>query len=116
MLTIPLRITFRDMAPSTFVEEYVRARAEKLESFARHITNCHVTIALPHRHRHGSHPHVSIELAVRGKCLVANRDREDEKRLQDVNACVDHAFDEARRVLVDHIRTQQSVRHAEAAR
>ncbi|MBX3232584.1 MAG: ribosome-associated translation inhibitor RaiA [Labilithrix sp.] len=103
----PLRITFRDMAPSTFIEDHVRSRAERLERLSARITSCHVTLSLPNGFRHGSHPHVRIDLAVPGRDLVVNRDHEDDKGLRDMHACIDAAFADARRILADHVRSHR---------
>lgn len=110
-----LRITFRDMAPSDAVETHVRAAAAKLDKLFARITSCHVTLGMPHGHHHGSHPSVRIDLSVPGKELVVSRDHDGDKGLRDMNARIDAAFDHARRVLVDHLRSQRADRRAGSA-
>lgn len=110
-----LRITFRDMDPSDAIDSYVRTRAAKLDKLFARITSCHVTIGMPHGHHHGSHPTVRIELAVPGKELVVSHDHDNDKGLRDMHARIDAAFQDARRLLVNHLRSQRADRHAGSA-
>lgn len=105
---MPIRITFRDMTPSDAIEQYVRQRAEKLETFAARITGCHVTIEMPHRHqRSGRHFRVVIDVTVPGaEIVVANAAENDVN--EDVYAAVDAAFDRAGRRLEDWMRRQRN--------
>lgn len=103
-----LQITFRGMPPTEPVGNHVRRQAEKLERFFDRITGCHVTIDTPHRHkRQGQQHRVLIELVVPGSDLVVERSpfvREDEENLF---ASIDAAFDDAIRLLEDHVRRQR---------
>lgn len=104
----PLQITFRDIPQSDAVESYVRTRAEKLERFSNRITGCHVMIETPHRHKsHGHHHRVRIDIVVPGNELVITRDPPGRKDQEDLYASIDAAFDDAQRVLEDHVRTQR---------
>lgn len=104
----PLQITFRGITSSEPIESYVRTRAEKLERFAERITGCHVMIETPHLHkRHGYHHRVRIDLVVPGDELVVTRDPAAHKEQEDLYASIDAAFDDAQRVLEDHIRVQR---------
>lgn len=103
-----LQITFRGITTSEAIESYVRSRAEKLERFSERITGCHVMIETPHRHkRHGHHHRVRIDLVVPGNELVVTRDPAERKNNEDVYASIDAAFDDAQRLLEDHVRTQR---------
>lgn len=103
-----LQITFRGVRTSEAIESYVRSRAEKLERFSERITGCHVMIETPHRHkRHGHHHRVRIDLVVPGSELVVNRDPAARKEAEDLYASIDAAFDDAQRLLEDHVRTQR---------
>ncbi|MBX3262705.1 MAG: ribosome-associated translation inhibitor RaiA [Labilithrix sp.] len=98
----PLRITLRDLEPSTAIEGSVRAHAQKLERLCPKLTSCHVTIDSPHRHkRHGRRFRVRIELGVPGDTLVVAGDPGDE----DAYAAVNAAFHHAERQLADAHRT-----------
>jgi len=104
----PLQITFRDIPPTESIESYVRARAEKLGRFSDRITGCHVTIESPHRHkRHGRHHSVRIDLVVPGNELVVTRDPAERTIHEDLYASIGCAFDDAERMLTDHVRTQR---------
>lgn len=104
----PLQITYRGILPSDAIESYVRSRAGKLERFSQRIMGCHVMIETPHRHkRHGHHHHVRIDLVVPGGELVVRRDPPQSKTQEDLYASIDVAFDEAQRLVEDHVRTQR---------
>ena len=73
-MTIPLQITFRNMAPSAAIEKHVREKAEKLESFYDRITSCRVIVEVPHRHHQkGKAFQVRIDLSAPGCEIVINR-------------------------------------------
>lgn len=104
----PLQITFRGVPSTEPIESYVRRRADKLERFFDRITGCHVMIETPHRHkRHGHHHRVRIDLIVPGDELVVARDPAERKVNEDLYASIDAAFDDAQRLLEDHVRTQR---------
>lgn len=73
-MKIPLQITFRNMRPSQAIEDNIREKASKLESFYDRIMGCRVIVAAPHRHRRkGKAYEVRIDLTVPGGELVINR-------------------------------------------
>ncbi len=72
---IPLKITFRNMAPSRAIEDNIRDKAHKLDSFYNHITSCRVIVEAPHRHHHKGKAYVvRIDMTVPGGDLVVNRE------------------------------------------
>jgi hypothetical protein len=74
-MTLPLQITFRNMKHSTKVEDWIRAEAEKLETFYHHIIGCRVAIEVPHRHHKKGKPlHIRIDLTLPGKEIVVKRE------------------------------------------
>jgi ribosomal subunit interface protein len=104
----PLQVTFRGIPSSERVETYVRTRATKLERFYDRITGCHVTLETPHRHKqNGRHHCIRIELIVPGEELVVRRDPPERKQQEDLYASIDAAFDDAQRLLEDHVRMQR---------
>jgi cold shock CspA family protein/ribosome-associated translation inhibitor RaiA len=104
----PLQLTFRGVTPTEPIETYVRTRADKLERFFDRITGCHVMIESPHRHkRHGYHYRIRIDLVVPGDELVVTRDPAERKDQEDLYASIGAAFDDAQRILEDHVRTQR---------
>ncbi len=74
-MTIPLQVTFRNMKHSAEVEGWIRAEAEKLETFYHRIIGCRVAIELPHRHHKKGKPlHIRIDLTLPGKEIVVKRE------------------------------------------
>jgi len=103
-MTIPVQITFRGIKASPAIEEYVRRRAAKLETFSDRITRCRVTVEAPHhRHRHGEPHRVRVEVTVPGANLVVGDRPSPGPGRQDLYAVIDDAFDDAGRVLQDHL-------------
>src|SRR5690349_11039759 len=98
-----LRITFRDVQRSPAVETQVRERAQKLERFAQRMTDCHVVIEVPHRHRkRGYLFSVRIEAAIPGgEIVVEPHQREG---YADAHVAVRDAFDALTRRLEEHER------------
>ena len=108
MPQIPLQITFRDMPHSDAIEEHVRRRAAKLDTFYDRITGCRVALEMPHRHhRHGKRYQVRIDLTVPGDELVVTRNPPQNLEHEDLHATVEGAFDDAERLLEDHVRKQR---------
>jgi cold shock CspA family protein/ribosome-associated translation inhibitor RaiA len=130
-MEIPLQITFRNMPPSQAIEDNIREKTSKLESFYDRIMSCRVIVEAPHRHhRKGKAYEVRIDLTVPGGELVINR---SPKRLKaaksglmeppetklieshepskhgahaDVYVAIRDAFNAAGRKLQDHARRQ----------
>jgi cold shock CspA family protein/ribosome-associated translation inhibitor RaiA len=113
------------MEPSSGVEEWIRAGADKLESFYSQIMGCHVTVEIPHHHRIKSALyHVRIDLRVPGGELVIKRESnprnqarqagtnavtkhlEKEVPHKNLRVAIDDAFRAAGRRLQDYARRQ----------
>lgn len=108
-MQIPVQITFRDMEPSTAIEERVRERAAKLERFFDRITSCRVVIEEPHLHQHkGKLFHVTIDITVPGGELVANRNTGNHQGHEDVYVAIRDAFNAAERQLEDHAKKRRA--------
>jgi cold shock CspA family protein/ribosome-associated translation inhibitor RaiA len=130
-MEIPLKITFRDMAPSPAIEANIREKAAKLDSLYDRIMSCRVIVEAPHRHHHkGKTYEVRIDLTVPGGELIINhapkrlaaaklnRSEEPEKDFaelhepskhaahEDVYVAIRDAFNAAGRKLQDHARRQ----------
>ncbi|MSP41375.1 MAG: HPF/RaiA family ribosome-associated protein [Deltaproteobacteria bacterium] len=130
-MEIPLKITFRDIAPSPAIEANIREKAAKLDSLYDHIISCRVIVEAPHHHHHkGVTYEVHIDLTVPGgelaishapKRLAAaklNHGEDPEKELtefhepskhaahEDVYVAIRDAFHAAGRKLQDHVRRQ----------
>ena len=113
----PLRVTFRDMAPSSVVQERIHEKAAALEQFCEDITACHVVVEEHHRHHHqGRLFHVRIDLSVPGTILVVNREPHAHQAHQDVYVAIRDAFDAARRQLEDWVRERRAEHRGAQAR
>jgi cold shock CspA family protein/ribosome-associated translation inhibitor RaiA len=131
-MEIPLKITFRDMAPSPAIEANIREKAAKFDELYDRVMSCHVIVEAPHRHHHkGKAYQVCIYLTVPGGELVINRapkhldaaktaqPEELEKALaeshepskhaahEDVYVAIRDAFNAAGRKLQDHARRRR---------
>ena len=100
-MQIPLQITIRDVAHSDELEQHIRDKAKKLDEFFGHITSCHVTVEMPHKHHHqGKQFNVRINISVPSHPeIVVNHDHHE-----DVYVALRDAFDAARRQLEDYVR------------
>jgi cold shock CspA family protein/ribosome-associated translation inhibitor RaiA len=125
-MILPVQVTFRNMEPSTPVEDWVREEAAKLDELYGHIVGCRVVIELPNRRRKsGSLHHVRIDLTVPGAELVVKRQpslhstiertggAESTKHLEvrvphkDLRQAIDDAFKAMGRRLQDHARRER---------
>jgi cold shock CspA family protein/ribosome-associated translation inhibitor RaiA len=125
-MTITPTITFRGIDRSPALEEEIRARLDKLETYYPRIMNCRVLVELGQRHHEtGNRFHVRIDLTVPGEeILVAHQANErattrhaDAARVtrlaepdperKHAAVAVHEAFDIARRRLQDYARRQR---------
>ena len=98
-----LKVTFRDLPPSSAVEAAVRQKMEKLARFYDRIMSCHVVVASPHRHHQkGKLYDVHIDLVVPGGEVVVNREAGKSQAHHDVYVAIRDAFDAAKRQLQDY--------------
>jgi ribosomal subunit interface protein len=112
-----LQITFRGISSSPAIDEYVRRRAAKLETFYDRVIGCRIAVEAPSLHHHeGKEYRVRIDLTVPGAELVVTRAPDDNLSHQDVYAAIDDAFDDAGRMLQDfvdsHLRKVKTTREA----
>src|SRR5271165_4254581 len=103
-MRLPLQITFHGVEHSDALEQYVRARAAKLDTFDPRIMGCRIALEVPHRHsRHGEHFRVRIDITVPGGELVVERVPAGDHNYEDAYAAIDAAFDDAGRRLQDFV-------------
>lgn len=135
MTRIPTQVTFRGMRPSAAVESEIFERVAWLEQYYSRAIGCHVTVEVPHRHRHnGRHVSVRVEVTVPGgPPIVASHDPTLHPSLKDAgeeahrkdsevesvhryaHVAVREAFAAARRRLQDFAREQRhDTKHHEA--
>jgi cold shock CspA family protein len=73
-MEMPLQITFRNMPHSPAIEDNIREKAAKLDSYYERIMGCRVVVEAPHRRHHKGKAYlVRIDLTVPGGELVINR-------------------------------------------
>jgi len=109
-MKIPLQITARNLELPKAVEEELRKKAEKLDTFYSEIMRCRVVVEVPHRHhREGLLYNVRIDMTVPGTEIVVKREPSE-----DLEVAIRDAFDAARRKLEDFARRQRgAVKHHE---
>jgi cold shock CspA family protein len=122
-----VQITFRSVSSTEEIEEVIRARARKLESFYSPITSCRVLVEAPARHHQKGYLfHIRIDLTVpEGEIVVKRvptlypkeRDIGDQRRRKEMETrterkhlkvAIREAFHAARRRLQDHARRKRA--------
>jgi ribosomal subunit interface protein len=99
----PLQITTRDIPHSEALDDHIKQKVAKLETFYPHITGCRVVVEIPHKHKHqGRMFNIRIDITVPGSELVVNREVDG-----DVYVALRDAFDAAKRQLEDYGRRQR---------
>lgn len=74
-MTIPLKISFRDMPHPKAIENKVRERANKLKTLYGDVLSCRLVLEAPHRdHGKGKAYVARIDIAVPDGKLVINRE------------------------------------------
>ena len=90
--------TFRDMPPSTGLQQAAERWVTRLEQVYDRIVDCQVTIERPRHHLNGSPFQVRIALSlVPGACLTVVQSSKD------VYVAVADAFRALRKQLLDHV-------------
>ncbi|OGT19535.1 MAG: ribosomal subunit interface protein [Gammaproteobacteria bacterium RBG_16_57_12] len=112
-MQLPLQITTRDIELTPAIENAIRSRISKLETFYDRIMGCRVMIEAPHRHHHkGVLFNVRIRLTVPGGELTVGREPHE-----DLYVAIRDACNAARRQLQEFSRRQRGdVKHHEESR
>jgi ribosome-associated translation inhibitor RaiA len=106
------QIVWRSVSPSAALEQRIQGEVTALEAAAPRITACRVVIEAPHRHRHGGHFAIKIELVVPGRVLSVTRDPPENTQAEDAYVALGEAFAAMRRQLVEY----RQVRRGEVKR
>ena len=107
-MQIPLKITFKDIPQSDFVEKKIREKVEKLEQFAGDITSCRVTVEAPHQHHNkGNLYNVKVDVTLPGEEIVATRNPAEHHAHEDIYVAIRDAFNAARRQLENYVRKRR---------
>lgn len=100
------QIIWQNLSPSDEIETKIRKHIAKLEKFSDRLSDCRVTIAVPHRHHHqGNIYHVQINSSVPGGELVVNRQPSAQQAHEDLHVAIRDTFESAERQLKEY--TQQ---------
>jgi ribosome-associated translation inhibitor RaiA len=109
----PIQITYRGLPHSDAVDQNIQKRAQHLERIHPRISACHVTVELPHQHRHqGNHFRVQIDLHVPGGSLVVTRGDTVNPAYEDVHAVIRDAFSAALGMLEERHERARAQRRA----
>lgn len=104
-MQIPIQVSFRHLAPSSFIAAAVKKRARKIEKFFPRITSMRVVIEpLQRKKNQGNLYHVRIDMGVPGREIVVQRNPGRNHAHEDVYVAIRDAFDSARRQLEDFTR------------
>ena len=111
-MKLPLQITARDMPMTESIENAVREKAQKLETFHDQIMGCRVVVESPHNHQHkGKLFNVRLDITVPGGELVVKREPRE-----DLYVSIRDAFDAARRQLKEHASRRRGAVKTHAAK
>ncbi len=107
-MQIPLQISFRHMEPSEAIEEQIRERAAKLDTFADHVMSCRVVVEPAGKHHeYGNLYEVRIDVKVPGEEIAVTREPAEHTEYRDIQVALRDAFDSARRKLEDYVRRRR---------
>lgn len=97
------RITIRDLPPSEALEDHIKQRLDKLNSFYDRIMHCDVVVEQAQKHKHnGKLYNARISLTVPGEELVVNHATNE-----DVYVAIRDSFNAARRRLQTYARRKR---------
>ncbi len=92
-MKIPVEISARNVFLTNEMEDLIREKAEKLDTFYDDMISCRIMVEVPHRsQRKGVQYHVRIDMTVPGGELVVKREPHE-----DLHAAIVNAFDAAER-------------------
>jgi ribosome-associated translation inhibitor RaiA len=108
-----VEVTFRNIQTSEWLEQDIRHRAAKLESYCRDIVTCRVMVGKPHRHHEsGNQFDVHIDIAVPGEEIAVSHSPNFRKLAvgtrKDVRTAVRDAFAAAKRQVQDYVRRRRT--------
>jgi cold shock CspA family protein/ribosome-associated translation inhibitor RaiA len=108
IMQCPLQVTFRGIDHSDAIESIIQKRAERLDRFSEWITRCHITVDMPHQHRHrGNHfaLHIVIETPLGQVAVIRDLSLDDGHK--DFQSVVRDAFDTVTRLLENDLERQR---------
>lgn len=106
-MQIPIQIAFHGVDKSDAVEDKIRERVDKLESYSDRITGCRVVVESHHKSHSNLNTnaapfHVTVHLSVPGEDLVVRRDPKETRAHEDIQIALRDSFDTMERRLKDY--------------
>lgn len=102
-MKLPLEITARNVNLTDDMENLIRQKASKLDTFYDRIISCRVTVDIPHKsQRSGSPYNVRLDISVPGGDLVVKREPDE-----DLHKAIVSSFDTAQRRLKEFSEKQR---------
>jgi len=107
-VSIPIKITYRNIDPSVAVETNIRTHAEKLEAFDSRIHWCNVSVEAEGKHQHkGRRYRIGIKLGLPGKTVASGRAGTNNPAHEDIYVAIRDSFDAAIRQVEDYARIRR---------
>lgn len=108
-MSIPIKITYRNVDPSPAVEENIRSHAEKLKEFDERVHWCNVTVEAEGKHQHkGRIYRITINVGLPGKTIAVNRAGPHNPAHADVYVAIRDSFAAAKRQIEDYARIRRA--------
>lgn len=102
-MKLPVQVSFRNMDKSQWIEDLILEKASTLERYYKRIISCRVVVEIPHKRHHQGNPYlVRVDVSVPDKEIVVNRQTDENKEHQDMNATIRDAFESVRRQLEEY--------------
>ncbi len=102
-MSIPLDLTFRDLAGSDAVKGAIQSALDRLGTIYDRIQRCVVVIERPHQsQRHGQGFHVRLQIVMPDRVITIGRDPAHDDDHTNIYVAISDAFRSARRQLHDH--------------
>lgn len=100
----PVQINFQDVTHSPAIENLIQEKAQELQRYFGRIVSCRVALRAPHKHRrnNSSYYHVTVEVSVPGKDVVAGREPGAAGSHDDLRTAIRDSFRAAKRQLQNH--------------
>ena len=102
-IPFPYEISFIDCAPSDAVRFQIEQYLTKLGGLYQRITDCKVTVRIPHKHGGNRFFHIHATLDLPGKRLAVSREPEMREERTDIQNAISAAFHKLTRQLEDYL-------------
>ena len=117
-MQLPILITFRDVAKTPDIKEFIEQQARKLEKFCPYMISCRIAVERPQKSQRAGNPYrVRLDITVPpGQEVVVSKDPLDNDMHDELRTVILDAFKAARRQLEALVERQRGEvkRHEEA--